>query len=146
MIRSRPYNPKSQGKVERSHRVLRRKIYYDLVQQKKAGINWVKNLLSCLNLEKRDKLGWKSPFEIYFGRNELLSEGQNCDGTVDIFEYIRPFAKDDQDQRKTKGERQRDLTIKLLEKCWIVMHIEKYTSYINVVIRCLFDLPQKNVD
>ena len=31
MIRLSPYNPKSQGKVEHSHRVICRKIYYDLV-------------------------------------------------------------------------------------------------------------------
>ena len=30
MIRCRPYNPKAKGKVERSHRVLRQKINYDL--------------------------------------------------------------------------------------------------------------------
>ena len=35
MIKCRPYNPKAQGKVERSHRVLRQKIYYDLIKQKK---------------------------------------------------------------------------------------------------------------
>ena len=35
MINSCPYNPKAQGKVERSHSSLRQKIYYDLIQQKK---------------------------------------------------------------------------------------------------------------
>ena len=39
MIRSRPYNPKAQGKVERSHRVLRNKINYDMVKQCKTGVN-----------------------------------------------------------------------------------------------------------
>ena len=41
MINCRPYNPKAQGKVERSHRSLIQKIYYDLIQQKKTGVNWV---------------------------------------------------------------------------------------------------------
>ena len=35
IINCHPYNPKAQGKVERSHRSLRQKIYYDLIQQKK---------------------------------------------------------------------------------------------------------------
>ena len=35
MINFRPYNPKAQGKVERSHRSLRQKIYYSLIQHKK---------------------------------------------------------------------------------------------------------------
>ena len=101
MIRSSPYNPKYHSKVERSHRVPCRKIYYDLVQQKKTGINWVKNPLNCLrrgeNLEKNEKMCWKSPFERCSRKkaNELLSEGQNCDGAIDISEYIRPSAKGD---------------------------------------------------
>ena len=71
MIRSSSYNPKYHSKVERSHRVPCRKIYYDLVQQKKTGINWVKNPLNCLrrgriskkmkkcvgNLHSKDVLG-----------------------------------------------------------------------------------------
>ena len=43
MIRPRRYSLESQGKVERSHQVHRRKIYYDLVQKKKSGVNWLKN-------------------------------------------------------------------------------------------------------
>ena len=34
MINGRPYDPKAQGKVERYHRSLKQKIYYDLIQQK----------------------------------------------------------------------------------------------------------------
>ena len=44
MIKSRPYNPKAQGKVERSHRVLRKKILYDMLSQKNSGVNWVRNI------------------------------------------------------------------------------------------------------
>lgn len=78
MITSRPYNPKAQGKVERSHRVLRQKIHYDLMTQRDVGVNWAKNVpeyMKCLNNEKREELGWKSPFEVYFGRksNELVN-------------------------------------------------------------------------
>ena len=71
MIKSRPYHPQSQGKVERSHRRLRTKIMYDLTNLGKKGVNWVSNLGSynrILNKESKEELGWKSPFEIYFGR------------------------------------------------------------------------------
>ena len=44
MIKYCPYNPKAPGKIVRSHCVLRRKIYYDLIKQKKTGVNWVKCL------------------------------------------------------------------------------------------------------
>ncbi len=45
-IQSSPYHPQSQGKVERSHCVLRKKIMYDLVQYQKGGVNWVKHLIT----------------------------------------------------------------------------------------------------
>ena len=64
MIRSRPCNPKRHSKVERSYHVLRRKIYYDLVQQKETGINWVKNLLNCLR------------------RGRISKRGKNCVGNL----------------------------------------------------------------
>lgn len=55
--------------------------------------------MNCLNLEKREELGSKSPFEISFGMKalELLNEGQNCDGKVDILKYTKPTTKDYQD-------------------------------------------------
>ena len=45
MLRCHPYNPRVQGKVERSHRVLREKIHYDHMTHKKTGVNWVKTLM-----------------------------------------------------------------------------------------------------
>ena len=56
-IRSRPYYPQSQGKVERSHRRLRDKMMFDLLAMKRKGINWAKNLPSycrVLNEEKKE--------------------------------------------------------------------------------------------
>lgn len=55
----------------------------------KKGINWVKNLseyAKCLNNEKREELGWRSPFEVYYGRksNELLKCGIPKDTTDDV--------------------------------------------------------------
>lgn len=71
MITSRSYNPKAQGKVERSHRELRKKLNYVMVSLKYKGVNWVKNLpnyMRILNELAREELGWHSPFEIYYGR------------------------------------------------------------------------------
>ena len=47
------------------------------MKQGRKGINWVKNLLQyskCLNNDKREELGWRSAFEVYYGRksNELV--------------------------------------------------------------------------
>ena len=42
MIRSRPYNPKAQGKVEVSHRTVRRKIQFKMRSNK--GFNWAAEL------------------------------------------------------------------------------------------------------
>ena len=44
MVRSRPCHPQAQGKVERSHHVLRQKIHYDMVKKRKHGIYWAKQL------------------------------------------------------------------------------------------------------
>ena len=56
MVRCRSYHPQAQGKVERSHCVLRQKIYYDMVKKRKHGINWAKqypDYAKCLNNEQR---------------------------------------------------------------------------------------------
>ena len=71
MVQSRPCNPRTQGKVEVSYRVLRNKISFDMVTQTRSGTNWVKNLsnyMKCLNNEKPEELGCQCPFEAYFGR------------------------------------------------------------------------------
>ena len=78
MISCRPYHPQSQGKVERSHPVLRQKINFDMIMKKKHGVNWAKEIptyMKRLNNDKPEELGWKSPFDIYYGRksNELLN-------------------------------------------------------------------------
>ena len=77
ITKSRPYHPQSQGKVEQSHRSVRKKIAYDLIPQKQAGVNWSKNLkkyAKCSKNEKRKELGWRSAFEVYFGRNPTTAQ------------------------------------------------------------------------
>ena len=50
--------------------------------QKKVNENWAKNTpeyMKCLNNEKREAVGLKNPFEIYFSRkpNELIRKPLN---------------------------------------------------------------------
>ena len=69
MIKSRPYHPQSRGKVERSHRRLRKQIKYDSIKLGKKGVNWVVNLCAynrILNDESKEELVLRSPFEFYF--------------------------------------------------------------------------------
>ena len=80
MVQSRPYNPRAQGKVEQSHRVLRSKMPFDMVTQTWSDTNWVKNLpnyMKCINNEKREELGWQTNFEVYIARksNKLIRCG-----------------------------------------------------------------------
>ena len=58
--------------------------------------------MKCLNQEKRKELGWKSAFQIYFGRkvNELKSEGKNHDKTIHLAKTVRPSKKDFRNQKQ----------------------------------------------
>ena len=43
---------------------------YDFINIGKKGVNWAANLTSynrIVNEESKEELGWKSPFEVYFG-------------------------------------------------------------------------------
>ena len=98
-----------QEKVEKSRRKLCRKIYYDLIKQKKPGVNWVKCLLrymKCLNQEKREYSGWKSAFEIYLGRkvNEPKNEGKNHDKTIDLAKTVGLSTKDFRNQKHNTNQ------------------------------------------
>lgn len=70
VIQSSPYHPQSQGKVERMHRALRKKILYDLINIEKRGVTWVSHLLKyaqVLNEDPKKQLGWMTPFHVYYG-------------------------------------------------------------------------------
>ena len=52
------HNSKAQVKVESSDCVLRGKVYYNMIQHKREGVNKVKNQLDnmkCISIEKREK-------------------------------------------------------------------------------------------
>lgn len=71
-IKSRPYHPQSQGKVERMHKTLKQKIAYDLTHANPCGINWAKQLPEyqrILNNDPKECLPWSTPYEIYYGRD-----------------------------------------------------------------------------
>ena len=76
VIRSRPYHPQSQGKCERSHRDVRRKIAF--MQNRQIGFNWAQNLFEiqeAMNNHPKEVLGYRTPAEVYGNRgNAALCE------------------------------------------------------------------------
>lgn len=65
IVRGAPYHPQSQGKVERSHRALRKKISFDMAHLNKNGVNWIiqlKEYKKLQNEESMEALGRQSPF------------------------------------------------------------------------------------
>ena len=53
IIRGSPYHPQPQGKVERSHRSLRRKIAFGLLRFSKVGVNWASKIREYQTLIKQ---------------------------------------------------------------------------------------------
>ena len=79
ITRGSPYHPQSQGKVERSHRSLRKKMMYDFVHLSKVGVNWASQLKEyqrILNEEPIDVLGNQSPFEVFYRRESNTLAGR----------------------------------------------------------------------
>ena len=62
--------------------------------------------MKCLNQKKREELGWKSAFEIYFGRkvNELKNEGKNHNKTIHLAKTVRPSTKDFRNQKHNTNQ------------------------------------------
>lgn len=134
-IRSRPYHPQSQGKVERTHRELRKKISYDLIKRGKKGLNWAKditNYMKTLNNEKREELGWRSPFEVYYGRksNELLKCGfpkdtEDCVPHQKVKSPSRRQVRDHLTEVRKTRKKAKECTQKINERT-IKYHRKKY--------------------
>ncbi|CAF4123570.1 unnamed protein product, partial [Rotaria magnacalcarata] len=77
-IRSRPYHPESQGKVERINRSWKNKMFYDLIINENT--NCVNNLTlysETYNQSKHRGLGYLTPFYVYFGRDYTQSSVSN---------------------------------------------------------------------
>ena len=72
IIRSTPYHPQSQGKVERSHGTWKRRFLRDsiLSREKNAAFSWADNIQAYQDLYNGShaSLGKLSPAEVFFGR------------------------------------------------------------------------------
>lgn len=76
IIRGSAYYPQSQGKVERSHRTLQKKIAFDLNNLSNVGVNRAKKLYTYqrgLNEEPMDVLGNISLFEFFMDEPQTRS-------------------------------------------------------------------------
>jgi hypothetical protein len=85
-IRSRPYNPQAQGKIERMHRTLKNMYQYDLLNNA-DGVNWVKMLpkYACLiNTRPKQALGWHTPYQIFFGRKMGSFQARSLQNVVTV--------------------------------------------------------------
>ena len=126
VIKGRPYHPQSQGTIEKAHRSFQKNIMYDFLVMKKAGFNWVKSLpeyARTLNLDPKEELAWKSPFEIYYGRkpNSVETKGnrnvQEWHIASDRYQgMIHPSSKDYTDRAK-KIRNIRNLANSATEQC-----------------------------
>ena len=81
IVRGSPYHPQSQGKVERSHRALRKKISFDMVHLNKNGVNWaiqLKEYQKLQNEESMEALGRQSPFQVFFFLWQRIKRCDKC--------------------------------------------------------------------
>jgi len=85
IVRGSPYHPQSQGKVERSHRALRKKISFDMSHLNKNAVNWaiqLKEYQKLQNEESMEALGRQSPFQVFYGRESNavtnVAQGGRC--------------------------------------------------------------------
>ena len=126
VIKGRPYHPQSQGKVERAHRTLKKKLRYDFLSTKKAGVNWPEGLphyAQALNQNPKEELAWKSPFEIYFGRKPSVATeahsscAKEWDVQAEKYEdMVRPRPRDYKSHSK-RVKAKRTQALSASEKC-----------------------------
>ena len=108
--KSRTHRPPLVGMVERSYGRLREKIMRDLMVLSKKGVNWVVHLPDynrIVNEESKKELGWKSPFEIYYGRksNVIVKTAVDTDESDDALLAINPPHRCDLDGYFNGGNR-----------------------------------------
>lgn len=85
IVRGSLYDHQSQGKGERSHRALRKKISFDMAHLNKNGVNWaiqLKEYQKLQNRESMEALGCQSPFQVFYGRESNamtnVAQGGRC--------------------------------------------------------------------
>lgn len=64
---------------------------YDFINIGKKGVNWAANLTSynrIVNEESKEELGWKSPFEVYFGRKSNILVKASLENVADLNDCI----------------------------------------------------------
>ena len=125
VVKGRPYHPQLQGKVGRAHRSFKKKIMHDFLLMGKAGVNWIQSLpdyARSLNLDPKEELSWKSPFEIYYGRKpNVVSTGnphvEEWDMTSKKYHsMIHPRSKD-YSEHETNLRAIRNLASSATRKC-----------------------------
>lgn len=68
-ITSRPYHPESEGKCERSHKTLSRKLgFLRVIKKGSNSVSDLARVVHSMNATPVEVLRYQTPFEIYFGR------------------------------------------------------------------------------
>ena len=117
---------------------------YDLINRGKKGVNWASNLGSynrILNEESKEELGWKSPFEIYFGRkSNILVKAALEEEEADTDHCIIAAPKRKDYQRhfsnvKKLRKRARLYSKRINKECLIDTHAFTKLQHTNLVMR-----------
>ena len=144
-IQSSAYHPQSQGKVERTHRVLRKKIMYDLLNIQRGGVNWVEHLkvyARIMNEDPKEVLHWLSPFQVYYGRrsNRVTNPISNPPTHFEYTEDILPSQRHRQlfeDRRCKLRKRAKKATERCNERMIRAKHVAPsvYRVHDKVLVR-----------
>ena len=128
-----PYHLQSQGKIERSHRELRKKnpLSFDKARKKRSKLGSESSELA------RKDLSWKSPFKVDYGRmpNNIQNAGRYIPKQVIVDERIidLPSARNFQEREENKKLRER-VKKKPQTNGWV--YGKKYTTlHKNIVYR-----------